>query len=98
MDPKFVSFLGAVVAIGTAFATPIALLMWVRARTRAPAALTPLDAAERAELEELRGRADLLAEAQERLLAMEERLDFTERLLVQQRDDALRALPRSDAP
>ncbi len=43
-------------------------------------------AALRAELDEIRGRMEYLEEQGTRLAELEERLDFTERLLAQQRD------------
>lgn len=47
----------------------------------------------RAELEEMRGRVEYLEEQGGRVAELEERLDFTERLLTQQREQALEPPP-----
>ncbi len=52
------------------------------------------DPALRVEVEELRARVQELEGQQARMYELEERLDFTERLLARQRDDEAARLPR----
>ena len=76
MDSSFLRFLATIVAIGAALTVPLVLLMYVRARTR------PRSIAENVEeIEALRARVAELDDVQRRLSEVEERLDFTERLL-----------------
>jgi hypothetical protein len=85
MDPSDVGFIKAVVAFilvaGTGFT---ALRMWLRARQSLPPADQLLDAV-RAE------NAQVQADLEARMAELEERLDFTERRLVQ--EAALKRLP-----
>ena len=77
MDSSFLGFLATIVAIGVAITVPLVLLMYVRAKTR------PKSIAENVEgIEALRARVAELDNVQRRLSEVEERLDFTERLLV----------------
>ena len=81
MDPGFLSFLTTVAALGVAFSIPVGVLMYVRSRTRRPIAPSEDDLAH---LEEaMRGVLDRLEETTQRLGELEERVDFTERVVAQ---------------
>jgi hypothetical protein len=70
----FLIFLGVVSGIGFACSVPIAVFMYVRAKTR------PSQIGEE-HLQALHARMDELDELQRRLSEVEERLDFAERVL-----------------
>lgn len=92
MDLHFLGFLGTVLAMGMAVALPIAFLIRVRAGTKPPALI---GGTERADLETaVRDQAVQLDDALRRIGELEERLDFTERLLTQREPPAL---PREGA-
>ncbi|MEP6572790.1 MAG: hypothetical protein ABJD11_08840 [Gemmatimonadota bacterium] len=88
MNSNFGSFLVTVVSIGIAFVIPVATLMFVRAKTRAPAPLPPADlsVSERQDLADLRSRMLEFDEMQRRLGELEERVDFAERLLTRKEE------------
>jgi len=80
--------------VAAAFLGSFALLAWRRNRAlkNVPPATTGEMAAER--LAELEARVAELEQGEARLLELEERLDFTERLLVQQREQEAARLGR----
>lgn len=63
------------------------LRAWPRARSRA------LDEPDRQALEDLHARLGQLAQLQERVAELEERIDFAERLIAKQRDGERLGLP-----
>jgi hypothetical protein len=86
------AFLGTpvIVLISLAFltATVLITLPLIRAIARRIEGKPRMDPAFQAEIEELRARVADLEERQGIVLELEERLDFTERLLAQQREQA----------
>jgi len=76
MDSSFLGFLATIAAIGIAITVPIVLLMYVRAKIRPQPIAQNVE-----EIEVLRARVAELDDVQRRLSEVEERLDFTERLL-----------------
>ncbi|HXW96408.1 MAG TPA: hypothetical protein VEI47_02400 [Gemmatimonadales bacterium] len=95
----FEATLKVLISIAAAVAIPVVAYaavaatraIWVRPHGRDPDATGNLDA----EMEELRARVAELESGQQRLLDLEERMDFTERLLVEARE---RQLERADTP
>jgi hypothetical protein len=92
MDQSLMNFMTAVIAIGLAVSLPLMALMWVRFKTRAP---RPGVLA--GEIDEIHARLAELDLLQERLSEVEERLEFAERLLEQQREQP-RLPERSEHP
>lgn len=81
MDLGFLNFLATVAALGVAFSVPVGVLMYVRSRTRRPIGPSEDDLAH---LEDsMRGVLDRLEETTRRLGELEERVDFTERVIAQ---------------
>jgi Tfp pilus assembly protein PilO len=90
MDPSTVAFIKGIVALVVAVAVPVAgyaavvatRAIWVKGE---PGKLDDA-AAMREELDQLRGRVAELEAVPDRMAELEERLDFSERLLSQQRE------------
>ncbi len=90
MDPAAM----VMIAVSVLVAATLVLLPLVRALARRLEGKTaPQQAALQAEVDELRARVHELEGGQARILELEERLDFTERIIAQ-KQDALR-LPNS---
>jgi hypothetical protein len=85
---------GPPVIVFLAFFAVLAIVLWplVRALARRIEGRTAATGFE-PELEELRGRLQELEISQSRMAELEERLDFTERLLAQQAESARAAIP-----
>lgn len=82
-------------AIGFLIAGSLGVLAWRRRRAMLDPGLAEHDAERVARLED---RVGQLEQEQQRVLELEERLDFTERMLVQQRErDAARLAPGESA-
>lgn len=83
------------IPVAMVFTTSLLVLAWRRSKALKERALAPVTTGEVQldRLNYLEDRVNELEQVQHRVMELEERLDFTERLLAQQRDTAARIGP-----